>query len=117
MSFFVSFKVAAPRGPRQTPSLHLLGCTDGRVDWSALAPGYIIPDFAIMPRPFKEIFIQPVLVSDRCAHEESVREMRTAFGLIGQPEILRVPISFFPTTRPACRSIPADPLAAVVGVN
>jgi len=49
MFFFVSFKVAAHRGPRQTPSLRLLGCTDGRVDWSVLAPGYILPGFAITP--------------------------------------------------------------------
>jgi hypothetical protein len=47
MSFFVSFKIAASRGPRQTPSLRLLGCTGGRVDGSTLAPGYIIPGFAL----------------------------------------------------------------------
>jgi hypothetical protein len=47
MFFFASFKVAASRGLRQTPSLRLSGCTGGRVDWSALAPGSIIPGFAI----------------------------------------------------------------------
>jgi len=56
MSFFVSFKVAAPRGPRQTPSLRLLGCTDGRVDWSALAPGYILPGFAITGSATNSVF-------------------------------------------------------------
>jgi hypothetical protein len=49
MSYLASFKVAAPRGPRQTLYLRLLGCTDGRVEWSALTPGYTIPGFAISP--------------------------------------------------------------------
>ena len=47
MPFFVSLRSPLLGIPDRTPFLRLLGRADGRVDWSALAPGYIIPGFAI----------------------------------------------------------------------
>jgi hypothetical protein len=47
MSFFVSLKAVGARVPDRRRLLRPLGRADGCVDWKALAPGYIIPGFAM----------------------------------------------------------------------